>query len=110
MNRLVEPQLVVFRAKLIAGFSEFLSQTDTPQWELLQIASDVESMWSFDWPEGQDFGSSDMTHMVKQFIDSVIVQFGFGGKLMTDFTPSLSVVEYSEMKHHERVQRMESGL
>jgi hypothetical protein len=110
MNRLVDPQLIVFRAKLIAGFSELLSKSGIPQWELLQIASDVESMWRFDWPDGQEFGSTDMTYMVKQFIDSVITQFGYGRKLMTDFTPSLSVVEYSEMNHHQRVQKMESGL
>jgi hypothetical protein len=111
MTRLVSPELLVFNSKgRISGFNEFLSEANVPQWELLEIASDVESEWSFDWPEGEGFGSSDMTYMMKQFIDAVITQFGYAGKLMTDFTPSLSVVEYSEMKHHQRVQRMESGL
>lgn len=111
MARLVSPESLVFNSKgRVAGFNEFLSQSNIPQWELLSIASEVESMWSWDWPEGQGFGSSDMTYMMKQFIDAVITQFGYAGKLMTDFTPSLSVVEYSEMKHHNRVQRMESGV
>jgi hypothetical protein len=110
MNRLVDPQTLIFNSKgRVAGFNEFLSEVNVPQWELLQIASEVESEWRWDWPEGQGFGSSDMTYMMKHFIDRVITQNGKAGYYMTAFTPSLSVVEYSEAKHHNRVQRMESG-
>lgn len=111
MNRLVDPQTLIFNSKgRVAGFSEFLSDVNVPQWELLEIASEVESEWRCDWPEGQGFGSSDMTYMMKQFIDRAITQSGNGGKYMTKFTPSLSVVEYSEADHHQKIQRMESGI
>ena len=62
-----------------------------------------------DWPEDEGFGSSDMTFMIKDFIDNVIWRFA-SGKLETKFTPSLSIVEYSEVEHHNMVQRMESGI
>ena len=86
-----------------------------PQWDLLEIAQEVAEEWTEDWDEDQGFGSSDMTYMIKDFIDNVITSVymknGMGsGMYMTKFTPSLSVVEYSEADHHERVQRMESGI
>jgi hypothetical protein len=33
-----------------------------------------------------------------------------GGYKMTKFTPTLSVVDYSEAEHHQRVERMEMGI
>ena len=62
-----------------------------------------------DWPEDQGFGSSDGTYMMKDFIDNVIARFAWG-RLVTKFTPSLSIVEYSEAEYHNKVQRMESGI
>ena len=60
--------------------------------------------------EDQGFGSSDGTYMLKEFIDTVIWSQTPSGKYMTKFTPGLSIVEYSEADHHERVQRMESAI
>jgi hypothetical protein len=53
--------------------------------------------------------------MIKDFIDNVITSIymknGMGsGMYMTKFTPSLSIVPYSEEEHHNMVQRMESGI
>jgi hypothetical protein len=48
--------------------------------------------------------------MTKEFIDNVIGFAGKHGFKMTEFTPTLSVVDYSEAEHHNRVQRMESGI
>jgi hypothetical protein len=48
--------------------------------------------------------------MIKDFIDNVICKYTQGGKLMTKFTPTLSIVEYSEANHHNQVQKMESGM
>ena len=111
MNRLVDPQTLIFNSKgRVAGFNEFLSEVDVPQWELLNIASEVESEWRWDWPEGQGFGSSDMTYMMKHFIDRVITQNGKAGYYMTAFTPALSVVEYSEMDTDNLKLRMEQGV
>ena len=109
MKYLVNPETLVFNAKTINGFSEFVSEYNIPQWTLLETSLDVVSEWSEDWDEDQGFGSSDMTFMIKDYIDILIWEFA-PAKLMTDFTPRLSVVEYSEAKHHQRVQRMESGI
>lgn len=63
-----------------------------------------------DWPEDQGFGSSDMTYVRKSFIDSMITLANLDGYYETKFQPYLKVVEYSEMEHHNMVQRMESGI
>ena len=109
MRYLVDPQSLVFNSKRINGFVEFITDNDVKQWDLLSIATDVASEWTSDWTEGQGFGSSDMTYMLKDFIDNVIWKYT-GGKFETKFTPSLSVVEYSEAEHHTMVQKMESGI
>jgi len=110
MRYLVDPQSLVFKAKgYIAGFNEMVKNEEIPQWDLLEIAMEVAEEWSNDWDEGQGFGSSDGTYMLKDFIDNVIWKYA-GGKFMTQFNPSLSVVEYSEADHHERVLRMEIGI
>jgi len=110
MNYLVDPQDLVFSAKAhIAGFSEMVKDENIPQWNILELAIDVATEWTNEWDEDQGFGSSDGTYMIKDFIDNVIWRFA-AGKLMTEFTPTLSIVEYSEAEHHNKVQRMESGI
>ena len=111
MNYLIDPQDLIFRAKSrIDGFTKMIGEEEIPQWDLLETATEIAEEWTNDWDEDQGFGSSDGTYMLKEFIDTVIWSFTKGGKYMTDFTPCLSVVPYSEEKHHERVQRMESGI
>ena len=63
-----------------------------------------------DWPEDQGFGSSDMTYVRKSFIDTMISLANLNGYYETKFQPYLKVVEYSEMEHHNMVQRMESSI
>lgn len=109
MRYLVDPQSLVFNSKRINGFVELINDNDVKQSDLLMIADDVASEWTSDWDEDQGFGSSDMTYMIKEFIDIVIWKYA-AGKLQTKFNPTLSVVEYSEADHHNRVQRMESGI
>ena len=110
MTYLISPESLIFKAKAyIVGFSEMIRDEEIPQWDLLEIATEVAEVWTNDWDEDQGFGSSDGTFMLKDFIDNVIWRFA-GGKLMTKFTPSLSVVEYSEAEHHTKVQRMESEI
>ena len=77
--------------------------------ELVDISVQIAEEWTNDWDEDQGFGSSDGTYMLKDFIDNVIWKYT-GGKFETKFTPSLSVVEYSEAEHHNMVQKMESGI
>ena len=109
MNYIVDPQSLVFNAHRINGFTKMIGDEQIPQWDLLEIAMEVAEEWTSDWPEDEGFGSSDMTFMIKDFIDNVIWRFA-SGKLMTEFNPSLSIVEYSEAEHHNMVQRMESGI
>lgn len=110
MNYLVSPQNLVFRAKgYVNGFNDMVQSRNIPQWELFEMALEVSEDWTNDWPEGQGFGSSDGTYMLKNFIDNVCGRYA-SGQLTTGFTPSLSVVEYSEADHQERVFRMEQGI
>ena len=109
MNYLVDPQTLLFNSHRISGFTQMISEYNIPQWTLLETALEVAEEWTEDWDEDQGFGSSDMTYMIKNFIDIVIWRFA-SGKLMTEFNPSLSIVGYSEAEHHNMVQRMESGI
>ena len=109
MNYLVDPQTLIFNSHRVNGFTKMIGDEQIPQLELLEIATEVAEEWTEDWDEDQGFGSSDMTYMIKNFIDNVIWRF-VSGKLMTEFTPSLSIVEYSEAAHHEKVLRMEQGI
>lgn len=110
MEYLIEPQDLVFKAKAyINGFTEMVKNENLPQGLLLELSTEVAEDWTNDWDEGQGFGSSDGTYMLKDFIDNVIWKYA-GGKFETKFTPSLSVVEYSEAEHHNMVQKMESGI
>ena len=109
MNYLVDPTSLLFNSHRVNGFTKMIGDEQIPQWDLLEIAMEVAEEWTEDWPEDEGFGSSDMTFMIKDFIDNVIWKFA-SGKLETKFTPSLSIVEYSEAEHHNMVQRMESGI
>ena len=109
MNYLVDPQSLVFNSHRVNGFTQFIQENGIPQWDLLEMATEVAEEWTSDWPEDQGFGSSDGTYMMKEFIDNVIWRFA-SGRLMTTFNPSLSIVEYSEASHHNKVQQMESGI
>ncbi len=109
MNYLIDPQSLVFNSHRVSGFTKMVGDEHIPQWDLLEVATEVAEEWTSDWPEDQGFGSSDGTYMMKDFIDNVIARYAWG-RLETKFTPSLSVVEYSEAEYHNRVQRMESGI
>ena len=109
MNYLVDPQTLLFNSHRISGFTQMIGEYNIPQWTLLETALEVAEEWTEDWDENEGFGSSDMTYMMQDFINNIIYQFA-SGKLMTKFTPSLSIVEYSEADHHEKVQRMESAI
>lgn len=91
MNYLVDPQSLVFNSHRINGFTKMIGDEHIPQWDLLGMAMEVAEEWTEDWDEDQGFGSSDMTFMIKDFIDRVIYQFA-GSKLVTKFTPLLSIV------------------
>ena len=72
---------------------------------LADVADDYQ-----DWPEDQGFGSSDMTFVRKNFIDSMISYANLNGYYETAFKPYLKVVEYSEFEKEEYDLRREQGL
>ena len=109
MNYLIDPTTLLFNSHRVNGFTKMIGDLKIHQWDLLDIATEVATEWTNDWDEDQGFGSSDGTLMIKDFIDNVIWRFA-SGKLMTKFNPVLSIVEYSEAEHHNKVQRMESGI
>ena len=93
MNYLVHPQDLVFKAKSrIEGFVQMISEEEIPQWDLLETSLEIVEEWTNDWDEGQGFGSSDGTYLLKDFIDTIIGNYT-NGKYKTDFTPSLSVIK-----------------
>ena len=108
MNYLVDPQTLVFNSHRVNGFTKMVGDENIPFWDLLEVATDVAEEWTEDWDEEEGFGSSDMTFMIKSFIDEVIWRHT-SRKFMTKFTPGLSVVEYSEADHHAAVESMEIG-
>lgn len=110
MNYLVNPSNIVSRALGIDSFKQMINDEQVQFSELVDISVQIAEEWTNDWDEDQGFGSSDGTYLLKDFIDTVISNYSTSHKYMTDFTPYLSVVPYSEAKHHEKVQRMESGI
>lgn len=91
MNYLVDPQTVVFNAHGIEGFTEMIRDEEIPQWDLLEIATEVVEEWSVDWPEDQGFGSSDGTYLIKDFIDTTILSFAKGYN--AEFKPYLKIIK-----------------
>ena len=63
-----------------------------------------------DWPEGQGFGSSDMTYARQSFINTMIDFANLRGYYETKFQPYLKVVEYSEYEKEEYDLRREQGI
>ena len=110
MNYLVNPSNIVSRALGIDSFKQMINDEQIQFSELVDTSVQIAEEWTNDWDEGDGFGSSDGTYLLKDFIDTVISNYSTSHKYMTDFTPYLSVVPYSEAKHHERVQRMESEI
>lgn len=103
MNYLVDPQSLVFNSHGVNGFTKMVGNENIPQWDLLEVATDVASEWTMDWEEGEGFGSSDMTYMIMDFINTIIWNFA-NDKYTTQFNPTLSVVEHSEANHTNKVQ------
>ena len=93
MNYLVDPTSLLFNSHRIEGFTKMIGDEKIHQWDLLDIATEVAEEWTNDWDEDQGFGSSDMTFMIKDFIDNVIHQFTSLNIYKTEFNPSLQIVK-----------------
>ena len=109
-NYLITPEDLVGRAMNVKGFRDvYLNEGIEPK-VVLEVAMDIATEWANDWEEGEGFGSSDATYMVRHFIQDVLIYGGVSDRFQVDFTPYLEVVEYSEAAHHAAVESMESGI
>jgi len=88
MDFLVHPVHLVTKSSKIEGFNEIIHQIHFGS--LTEIAVEVATEWTDDWPEGHGFGSSDGTYLLQDFIDRVIDSLGGGYK--TVFQPGLKVI------------------
>jgi hypothetical protein len=89
------PSSLVTKLETIKGWESLKSSI--PYWGDICFSALEETISEYEeWPEDQGFGSSDTTYAVQSFINSIINHSGLGQKFMTSFTPSLSIVEYSE--------------
>ena len=93
MNYLVDPTSLLFNSHRVNGFTKMIGDEKIHQWDLLDIATEVAEEWTNDWDEDQGFGSSDMTYMIKDFIDNVIHQVTALNIYKTEFNPSLQIVK-----------------
>ena len=93
MSYLVHPQSLMFNAHRVGGFNQFVNEENIPQVEMLEAATEVAEEWTDSWDEDQGFGGSDMTFMIKDFIDSLVYTNGRSKTYKTDFNPSLEVVK-----------------
>lgn len=90
MEQLIfDPNFLVARTRNIDGFGVIDSKMED-KLQMYEIARDVAQEWTDNHTEGCGFGSSDMTFVIKDYIDRLI--FVIGGGYKTDFTPCLTVI------------------
>jgi len=101
MNYLVHPSNIVSKALGIDSFKQMINDEQIQFSELVDISVQIAEEWTNDWDEGDGFGSSDGTYLLKDFIDTVISNFTNSvynqSGYQTIFNPTLSVTyKYSE--------------
>ena len=101
MNYLVNPSNIVSRALGIDSFKQMINDEQIQFSELVDTSVQIAEEWTNDWDEGDGFGSSDGTYLLKDFIDTVISNFTNSiynkSGYQTIFNPTLSVTyKYSE--------------
>jgi hypothetical protein len=101
MNYLVNPSNIVSIALGIDSFKQMINDEQIQFSELVDISVQIAEEWTNDWDEGDGFGSSDGTYLLKDFIDTVISNFTNSvynqSGYQTIFNPTLSVTyKYSE--------------
>jgi hypothetical protein len=110
---------VLATASLIEGFDvvknsfpvvgKYTNRVITYSEAVFEALNNVAEDYS-DWDSEQGFGSSDMTYVRKQFIDTMISLANLNGYYETKFQPYLKVVEYSEADYHNLMLRREQGI
>ena len=83
---LVNPICLYEKATRIEGWEHL---NDIPMFYKMSMCVDVADEWAADWEDGQGFGSSDLTYMVKDFLDNLIGTL----PLKTIFNPYLQIIK-----------------
>ena len=85
----------------IDSFKQMINDEQIQFSELVDTSVQIAEEWTNDWDEGDGFGSSDGTYLLKDFIDTIISNFTNSvykkSGYQTVFNPTLSVeYKYSE--------------
>jgi hypothetical protein len=99
MNYLVNPSSIVSRALGIDSFKQMITNEQVQFSELVDTSVQIAEEWTDDWDEGDGFGSSDGTYLLKDFIDTIILSYTDSiynkSGYQTVFNPSLMVAKIS---------------
>ena len=99
MNYLVNPSSIVSRALGIDSFKQMITNEQVQFSELVDTSVQIAEEWTNDWDEGDGFGSSDGTYLLKDFIDTIILSYTNSiynkSGYQTVFNPSLMVAKIS---------------
>ena len=99
MNYLVNPSNIVSRALGIDSFKQMITNEQVQFSELVDTSVQIAEEWTNDWDEGDGFGSSDGTYLLKDFIDTIILSYTNSiynkSGYQTVFNPSLTVAKIS---------------
>ena len=93
VNFLVHPHELLGKAMTVKGFTEMVDDQKISLENLNDVAAEIATEWTQDWDEGEGFGSSDMTYMVRHFIADVIAYHGDENKHDVVFNPTLQVTK-----------------
>lgn len=86
MEYLTSPDAVQYRAQFAEGYDKLEAHPNYLSLdERHSIATHVVETWTMDWPEDEGFGSSDMTYLVKDYLDHLIDFMELGDKFTTGF-------------------------
>ena len=72
MNYVMYPQQIINRANGMVGVTEMIEKYDIQPNVQMEYAEMVAEELAETWPEGEGFGSSDGTYVVKDYLDSLI--------------------------------------
>ena len=99
MNYLVHPSKIISRALGIDSFKQMITNEQVQFSELVDTSVQIVEEWTNDWDEGDGFGSSDGTYLLKDFIDTIILSYTDSiynkSGYQTVFNPSLMVAKIS---------------
>lgn len=72
MNYILTPEQIINKANQMIGVTEMINKYDVQPQVQMEYAEMVAEELALDWPEGEGFGSSDGTYVVKDYLDSLI--------------------------------------